>query len=65
MKIRDFRDLDVWKKGMEIVKEVYSATSSFPKHELYGLTAQMREAAVSIPSSIAEGFNRRHNKEYR
>lgn len=65
MKIRNFRDLDVWKIGKEIVLEVYRATEAFPKAELYGLAAQMRKASVSIPSNVAEGFNRFHNKEYR
>jgi four helix bundle protein len=65
MKIKDFRDLDVWKKGMEVVKTVYGITGSFPKEEIYVLTSQMRRAAISIPSNIAEGFNRKHNKEYR
>ena len=65
MKIENFRDLDVWKLGMEIVIDVYKATRSFPKEEGYGLTGQMRRAAVSIPSNIAEGFNRYHDKEYR
>ena len=64
-KIRNFRDLDVWKKGMEVVKEVYVASSAFPKQELYGLSSQMKRSSVSIPSNIAEGFNRLHNKEYR
>ena len=65
MRIKDFRDLDVWKKGMGIVKIVYDTTNSFPREELYVLTSQMRRAAISIPSNIAEGFNRKHNKEYR
>ena len=64
-KINTFRDLDIWKKGIEIVKDVYSVTEVFPKHELYGLVTQMRRSAVSIPSNIAEGFRRYHNKEYR
>jgi len=64
-KIRNFRDLDVWKKGMEIVKDVYLASSIFPKQELYGLSSQMKRSSVSIPSNIAEGFNRFHNKEYK
>ena len=64
-KIRNFRDLDVWKKGMEIVKDVYVATSTFPKQELYGISSQMKRSSVSIPSNIAEGFNRLHNKEYK
>jgi len=65
MKIRNFRDLDVWKIGKEIVLEVYRVTETFPKAELYGLAAQMRKASVSIPSNVAEGFDRFHNKEYR
>lgn len=64
-KIKNFRDLDVWKKGIEIVKDVYLTASDFPKHELYGLTSQMQRSSVSIPSNIAEGFNRLHNKEYK
>jgi four helix bundle protein len=64
-KIKNFRDLDVWKLGMEIVVDVYEYTKMFPKEELYGLVSQMRRAAVSITSNIAEGFNRYHNKEYR
>jgi four helix bundle protein len=50
---------------MEIVKEVYMVSSSFPKQELYGLSSQMKRSSVSIPSNIAEGFNRLHNKEYK
>jgi four helix bundle protein len=64
-KIKNFRDLDVWKLGMEIVLDVYEYTKMFPKDEVYGLVSQMRRAAVSIASNIAEGFNRYHNKEYR
>ncbi|MFC1496975.1 four helix bundle protein [Verrucomicrobiota bacterium] len=64
-KIRNFRDLDVWQKGMQIVIEIYRITKEFPKDELYGLISQMRRAAISVPSNIAEGFGRFHNKEYR
>ena len=64
-KIRNFRDLDVWKKGIEIVRNVYEIVSVFPKQESCGLTSQMQRCSVSIPSNIAEGFNRFHNKEYR
>lgn len=64
-KIRTYRDLDIWKKGIETVKDVYRTTGKFPKVETYGLISQMRRAAVSIPSNIAEGFRRYHNKEYR
>ena len=64
-KIKNFRDLDVWKLGMEIVIDVYEYTKSFPKRKYMVLVSQMRRAAVSITSNIAEGFNRYHNKEYR
>jgi len=64
-KIRNFRDLEVWKKGIEIVMHVYETTRTFPREELYGLTSQMRRASVSVPSNVAEGFNRFHNKEYK
>lgn len=63
-KIKNFKELKIWQKGIEIVKEVYVLTRLFPKEELYGLTSQMRRAAVSIPSNIAEGFKRNHNKEF-
>lgn len=64
-KIRNFRDLDIWRKGIEIVKDIYRLVKDFPKNELYGLVSQMQRAAVSIPANIAEGFNRFHNKEYK
>jgi four helix bundle protein len=51
--------------GKEIVLDVYRSTAAFPRDEIYGLAAQMRRASVSIPSNVAEGFNRFHNKEYR
>ncbi len=64
-KIRTYRDLEIWKVGMELVKKVYELTQNFPKHEVYGLVSQMRRCAVSIPSNVAEGFRRFHNKEYK
>jgi len=64
-KIRNFRDLEIWKKGIEIVKDTYGATRSFPRSELFGLSSQMQRCAVSIASNVAEGFNRFHNKEYK
>ena len=54
-----FRDLIVWKKAHEFVLSVYKLTDHFPKQEAYGLTSQMRRAAVSIPANIAEGFRKR------
>ena len=62
--MRGFRDLRVWQGGMELVESVYRVTQSFPKQEIYGLTSQLRRAAVSIPANIAEGQSREHIKEY-
>ena len=64
-KIKNYKDLNIWKRSIELVEDIYRLTKSFPKEELYGLTSQMRRAAVSIPSNIAEGFTRFHNKEYK
>ncbi len=64
-KIKSFRDLEIWKKGIKLVEDAYAVTKTFPKEEIYGLTSQMRRSAVSIPSNIAEGFRRRSNAEYR
>ena len=54
-----FEDLRVWQKAHAIVLQVYAVSSNFPKNELFGLTSQMRRAAVSVPANIAEGFKRR------
>ena len=64
-KIKEFNQLRIWQLGIEIVKDIYRITKGFPKEELYGLIAQMKRAAVSIPSNVAEGFERFHNKEFR
>ncbi len=56
---RSFCDLVVWRKAHEFVLSIYMLTASFPRHEIYGLTSQIRRAAVSIPANIAEGFRRR------
>ena len=61
---RGFRDLRVWKDGMDLVEQIYRLTRDFPKQETYGLISQLRRAAVSIPSNIAEGQARTHVKEY-
>lgn len=58
------KDLEVWKKAITLVTDVYRATSAFPKEEMYGLTSQIRRSAVSIPSNIAEGAARQSNKEF-
>jgi len=65
MKIKSYKDLDIWKRSIKLVEDIYRVTKSFPREELYGLTSQMRRAAVSIPSNIAEGFTRLHDKEYK
>ncbi len=61
--IRSFRDLRVWQVAMDLVEQVYLLTRRFPKHELYGLASQMQRAAVSIPSNIAEGYERDSDAE--
>jgi four helix bundle protein len=58
MPSQNYRDLILWQKAMDLVEQVYRTTRSFPKSEVYGLTSQMRRAAVSIPSNIAEGQGR-------
>ena len=55
---RYFRDLLVWQKGMKLARAVYTATGTFPKAEMFGLTSQMRRASLSVPSNIAEGHGR-------
>lgn len=62
--LTSYRDLHVWQKGIEFVKELYCLTKLFPKEELYGMTSQMRRAAVSIPANVAEGYARKHRREY-
>ena len=64
MTLRNYRDLRVWQQGIELARKVYAFTSGFPASERYGLTAQMRRAAVSIPSNIAEGYARTGTGEY-
>jgi len=64
MKTKSFKDLVVWQKAYRLVLEIYKITQDFPSSELYGLSLQMRKAAVSIPSNIAEGYGRKHKAEY-
>jgi len=64
-KIKTYRDLDIWTKGIKIVKKIYAITEKFPNIESYSLVSQMRRSAISIPSNIAEGFRRYHRKEYK
>jgi len=62
--VRTHKDLDVWKKSIDFVTQLYKVTDVFPKEEIYGLTNQMRRAAISVPSNIAEGSARKSNKEF-
>jgi four helix bundle protein len=59
-----YRDLKVWQKSIDLTEHIYRVTASFPSSELYGLTSQMRRAAVSIASNIAEGWGRRSRQDY-
>jgi four helix bundle protein len=63
-KVLHYKDLQIWQKGMRLTKEIYRLTARFPTEERYGLASQMRRAAVSIPSNIAEGQARRGTKEF-
>ena len=62
--IRSYRDLEVWKRGVDLVELIYKLTQSFPSEEKFGLTSQLRRAAVSISSNIAEGWGRDSTKDY-
>jgi four helix bundle protein len=62
--IETYKDLIVWQEAMKLVEMVYLETRNFPREEMYGLTSQMRRAAVSVPANIAEGNGRSHLKEY-
>ena len=63
--IRTFKDLRVWQEAVELVKEVYGLCAALPRDELFGLGAQLKRAAISVPSNIAEGHSRNHRGEYR
>lgn len=63
--INSYKDLIVWQRSMELVVEIYKVTEEFPTAELYGIISQMRRAAVSIPSNIAEGRKRSTRKDFR
>jgi four helix bundle protein len=64
MKLRHYQELMVWQKAMDLVEEVYKASQTFPREETYGLTSQLRRAATSIPSNIAEGQGRRTTPDF-
>jgi len=63
-KVESYQDLQVWQKSMDLVLECYRVTQRFPSNEQFGLTAQLKRAAVSVPANIAEGFGRWHRKEF-
>lgn len=63
MENRDYTDLDVWKESRKLVSMIYDLVKNFPKDERYALTSQLKRAAVSVPSNIAEGVGRQHVKE--
>lgn len=62
--VKTHKDLDVWKKSIDLVTRIYKCTKDNPKEEVYGLTSQIRRSAVSIPSNIAEGLARTTKKDF-
>ena len=64
MILKTYKELKVWQQSFDLCKQVYRITKIFPKEEIYGLTSQIRRAAVSIPSNIAEGYGRKTTPEY-
>lgn len=62
--IRDYKDLQVWQKGMDLAKQIYQLTRTFPSEEKFGLISQMRRAAVSVPSNLAEAQARNTTGEF-
>jgi len=64
MKVKHFRDLQIWQRSMGLARSIYNLTAGFPRSERFGLTDQMRRAAVSVPSNIAEGHGRLSDKSF-
>jgi len=64
MKVKNYQELIAWQKAMDLVEDVYKASKTFPREEVYGLTSQIRRAAVSVPSNIAEGQGRRTTSDF-
>jgi four helix bundle protein len=62
--LKTYKDLKVWQRSYQLCLDIYKVTKAFPKEEIYGLTSQIRRAAVSIPSNIAEGYGRKTTPEY-
>jgi four helix bundle protein len=63
MENKSYTELKVWQEARRMVKRIYSISQSFPKEEIYGLQQQIRRCAISVPSNIAEGIGRNHNKD--
>jgi four helix bundle protein len=63
-KISSYRQLEIWQKSLGLVTEIYEISSTFPKGEIFGLTSQIRRAAISVPANIAEGWGRKLTKEF-
>ena len=63
--MKDFRQLQVWSKSHELVKELYKVSESFPKQEMFGLTSQLRRASISVPTNIAEGCGRGSDADFK
>jgi four helix bundle protein len=64
-KIVSYRDLLIWQKSMDLIVDIYKVSAKFSKEEIYGLTAQIRRASISVPSNIAEGYGRRSTGDYK
>ncbi len=62
--MQSFKELKVWQRSFSLANSLYAVTATFPKQQLYGLSSQIQRAAVSIPSNIAEGYNRKSREEY-
>ena len=62
--LKNYKELKVWQRGYRLCFEIYQLTGNFPQEEKYGLTSQIRRAAISVPSNIAEGYGRKTTKEY-
>ncbi len=62
--MKTHKDLEVWKRSIQMVTKIYKETTNFPKEELYGITSQIRRSAISVPSNISEGAGRNHTKEF-
>ncbi|MCX7647345.1 MAG: four helix bundle protein [Elusimicrobiales bacterium] len=63
-KIKSYEKLKIWQDSIIFVKNIYKLTEKFPKEEMFGIISQIRRASISVPSNIAEGWTRRHTKEY-